>query len=100
MGYTNFDWHELTKKGTEPFTQFLRSIEGEYLREFGLYAEERSKLSKEGVVKQWQKGVIRTNCVDCLDRTNVAKMMIASRVLKMFVAPEETEENAEQQREL
>eukprot|EP00741_Cyanophora_paradoxa_P020785 tig00021312_g20064.t1 len=31
---------------------------------------------------QRQRGVFRTNCVDCLDRTNVVQTMIAHRVLR------------------
>jgi hypothetical protein len=32
-----------------------------------------------------QKGVFRTNCLDCLDRTNYVQSRIALKVLKMFV---------------
>jgi len=28
-----------------------------------------------------QKGIVRTNCVDCLDRTNAAQFVIAKTVL-------------------
>lgn len=28
-----------------------------------------------------QRGVVRTNCVDCLDRTNVVQSVIARRIL-------------------
>ncbi|RPB10626.1 hypothetical protein P167DRAFT_490585 [Morchella conica CCBAS932] len=32
-------------------------------------------------VKSWQTGVVRTNCMDCLDRTNVVQSIIARTVL-------------------
>lgn len=32
-----------------------------------------------------QAGVIRTNCIDCLDRTNVAQQMICLETLKSLV---------------
>ncbi|KAM0672635.1 Sac-like phosphoinositide polyphosphatase [Ordospora colligata] len=40
-------------------------------------------LSKQGYFdsKEAQKGIIRTNCIDCLDRTNVAQFVIGSEVL-------------------
>jgi len=28
-----------------------------------------------------QKGVVRINCLDCLDRTNVAQMKVAEQIL-------------------
>ena len=31
-----------------------------------------------------QQGIIRTNCVDCLDRTNVVQGMLAEHALKLF----------------
>ena len=34
-----------------------------------------------GVV-QFQKGVFRTNCIDCLDRTNVVQSLLATENLK------------------
>ena len=36
-------------------------------------------------VEQMQKGVIRTNCIDCLDRTNVAQQMICLHALIKLV---------------
>ena len=34
-----------------------------------------------GVVLNVQKGVFRTNCIDCLDRTNVVHSMLAKKSL-------------------
>lgn len=36
-----------------------------------------SKLRKERI----QKGLFRTNCMDCLDRTNVVQSLIAQKIL-------------------
>lgn len=38
-------------------------------------------LMKDGALLSVQDGVFRTNCIDCLDRTNVVQSMIAKRVL-------------------
>ncbi len=34
-----------------------------------------------GVVSQWQRGIVRTNCMDNLDRTNVVQSLFARRSL-------------------
>lgn len=40
------------------------------------------KFSKDGFsIDKIQKGCIRTNCVDCLDRTNVVQSVFARNVL-------------------
>lgn len=38
-------------------------------------------LSKDGTMLSVQDGVFRTNCIDCLDRTNVVQSMLAKRTL-------------------
>lgn len=37
---------------------------------------------ENGVATQTQKGIIRTNCMDCLDRTNVAESAVGQYVLQ------------------
>lgn len=37
---------------------------------------------EEGAARQTQKGIIRTNCMDCLDRTNVSQSAIGQYVLQ------------------
>ncbi|XP_046814003.1 phosphatidylinositol-3-phosphatase SAC1 isoform X1 [Vespa crabro] len=38
-------------------------------------------LTRDGLLLSVQDGVFRTNCIDCLDRTNVVQSMLAKRVL-------------------
>jgi hypothetical protein len=38
-------------------------------------------ITREGIVVSRQEGVFRTNCIDCLDRTNVVQSMLARRSL-------------------
>ncbi|XP_016845504.1 phosphatidylinositide phosphatase SAC1 [Nasonia vitripennis] len=38
-------------------------------------------LTRDGVLVSVQDGIFRTNCIDCLDRTNVVQSMLAKRVL-------------------
>ena len=45
-----------------------------------------------GSIVSLQRNIIRTNCVDCLDRTNVVQTAIARRVLSdqlksIFLSP-------------
>ena len=39
-------------------------------------------MTKDGALQSQQTGVIRTNCVDCLDRTNVVQTLLARRILE------------------
>lgn len=45
--------------------------------EFGLF-----HLRRDGALLSSQDGTFRTNCIDCLDRTNVVQCMLAKRSLK------------------
>lgn len=37
-------------------------------------------LTRDNVLVSVQDGIFRTNCIDCLDRTNVVQSMLAKRV--------------------
>ena len=39
-------------------------------------------LLKDGLVVRQQDGIFRTNCIDCLDRTNVVQSLLARRNLQ------------------
>ena len=39
-------------------------------------------MEANGAVVSVQQGVFRTNCIDCLDRTNVVQSMLARRSLQ------------------
>ena len=39
-------------------------------------------LNKDGTLQSQQTGVFRTNCIDCLDRTNVVQTLLAKRMLE------------------
>lgn len=46
---------------------------------FNIYQVKTGKLIKE------QNGIFRTNCLDCLDRTNYVQSRIAVKSTKMFL---------------
>ena len=61
-------WHRLS---------ILMERIAEEITNFGYF-----KVDNQGEMVQAQLGVFRTNCIDCLDRTNVVQSMIARRVLE------------------
>lgn len=74
--YHYFDFHkECSKMRWHRLDILLDRIENE-IREYGFF------VSLNGSILQHQSGVIRSNCIDSLDRTNVVQSMIASRVLQ------------------
>ena len=44
------------------------------------------KREADGTVTKTQKSIVRTNCMDCLDRTNVVQSMLARRFLHQQLA--------------
>ncbi|CAF1245042.1 unnamed protein product, partial [Didymodactylos carnosus] len=40
-------------------------------------------VTKDGIMQNQQSGIFRTNCVDCLDRTNVVQNLFAKRMLEI-----------------
>jgi hypothetical protein len=70
-----FDFnHECRKLRYENLSILLREIEGE-LEPIGYFA------LSNGAIKSTQKGVVRTNCLDNLDRTNVVQGLVGRQVL-------------------
>lgn len=71
-----FDFHKECKLGGwERLAQLMAQLEPYITRHQHLV------VSSSGLVTRRQQGVIRTNCVDSLDRTNVVQSMIANSVL-------------------
>ncbi len=78
MKYTYFDFHTETKGDNfHRLNDLMVKIE-DMLKKFGYYVEDMTT----GRTLQEQKGVIRVNCLDCLDRTNVTQTKIAMRLLE------------------
>lgn len=78
---TEFDFHAQTKNGN--YSQASRVLR--YLRElletfeYFLYDQRNKKIVTT------QAGVFRTNCLDCLDRTNVVQTIILGAILQLFL---------------
>lgn len=86
---TEYDFHAETKAGYEA-TSSLKPILEESADAFGYFlmedlpAEERGPTQSTATVLQ-QEGVFRTNCLDCLDRTNVVQGILSRTAIESFL---------------
>lgn len=58
-----------------------------------------STVKQDGAIVQRQKGVFRTNCMDCLDRTNVCQSCFAKHILDYQLKAEGIDMSAQQDQE-
>ncbi|XP_007943488.1 synaptojanin-2 [Orycteropus afer afer] len=74
----NFDFHQFAKGGKlEKLENLLRPQLKLHWEEFGVFTK------GENVSPRSQKGTLRMNCLDCLDRTNTVQCFIALEVLHL-----------------
>jgi len=84
LSYVWFDFHhETAQKGKWNNLSKLVSLVDETFR-----AQKFFSKNAAGAVTSWQIGVIRTNCMDNLDRTNVVQSLFARRSLVLQVGKE------------
>ena len=80
--YEQFDFHALCKgEKLDKFDLFLQKEEMEKI----FLDEKWCREATEKFPTGWQRGIIRTNCLDCLDRTNIVQMKIAEKVFFSLV---------------
>ncbi|OJJ05356.1 hypothetical protein ASPVEDRAFT_86709 [Aspergillus versicolor CBS 583.65] len=88
---TEFDFHAEARgplgygAGGEIKHELMHSLNG-----FGYFLSENVNRSGPGntsVILQ-QDGIFRTNCLDCLDRTNIVQTIISSLALELFLLQE------------
>lgn len=75
--YVHFDFHHIC--GHMHFERL--AILYEQLEDF-LIKNRYFFLNEKGEIVEQQIGVVRTNCIDCLDRTNVTQSMIGRKMLE------------------
>ncbi|KAL0350263.1 UNVERIFIED_CONTAM: Phosphoinositide phosphatase SAC6 [Sesamum radiatum] len=75
--YLHFDFHKMC--GDTEFAWL--SILYHQIQTF-VFKNSYFLLNEKGEKVEGQIGVIRTNCIDCLDRTNVTQSMIARKILE------------------
>lgn len=78
--YVNYDW-KIRKNEKECFPFSLWTIVKPYIKRTGIFTSNRIHRSDANSKIEIQRGVLRTNCIDSLDRTNEAQSFIALYVL-------------------
>lgn len=80
MEFSDFDFHHETKQLSGGFSGATKILPLLYdsLESFGWYIYD----SKQGEYITRQNGVFRTNCLDCLDRTNLIQQVISQNILE------------------
>jgi hypothetical protein len=77
LRYVHFDFHRICGHiHFERLSQLYEQIK-DYLEKHGYLL-----LNEKGDKIQEQDGTVRSNCIDCLDRTNVTQSMIGRRILE------------------
>jgi hypothetical protein len=92
---TEFDFHAETKSGFEAAIAIRHLITRsadlfqyylvEEREDGGDDDDERQRPQRRATVDIQQSGVFRTNCLDCLDRTNLIQTLISKMALDMFL---------------
>ncbi|WVQ93452.1 hypothetical protein IAU59_000526 [Kwoniella sp. CBS 9459] len=86
LDLTPYDFHAAVKTGGHEMVKFDFSMRlgkvVDSMEEFGWTAIDAST----GGVIEKQRGIFRTNCLDCLDRTNYVQDVISSLTLSRFLA--------------
>lgn len=81
IGYTHFDFHAATaSNGYSAASKILPRIQDPMI-EFGFYSWSAS--TNQDTTEQI--GIFRTNCLDCLDRTNMVQQLISREALDIFL---------------
>lgn len=78
LKYEAFDFHKQCGKDRWDRLSILINRLANDQDSFGYFC-----VNKTGTVVSTQDGIFRTNCIDCLDRTNVVQSLLAKRVLQI-----------------
>ncbi|XP_044750788.1 synaptojanin-1 [Coccinella septempunctata] len=70
-----FDYHQEVRGGNLASLQKLKAKVDQYLQDFSYY------YTNNGVIYNLQTGTVRTNCLDCLDRTNCVQTFLGLEIL-------------------
>ncbi|KAF6157805.1 hypothetical protein GIB67_038273 [Kingdonia uniflora] len=75
--YIHFDFHQICGHIQFERLSILYDQMSEFLKKNGYFL-----LNSKGEKVEEQFGVVRTNCIDCLDRTNVTQSMVGRKILE------------------
>jgi hypothetical protein len=82
LGFEWFDFHTVCRGMKFENVSLLMDLLGQVLDSHG------NAVEKDGKIVQSQSGILRTNCMDCLDRTNVVQSACGQRALEHQLAAE------------
>jgi hypothetical protein len=91
--YENINWKEKTKfedyeeatLETYKYADYVWDTTDCFVLD-GYFPDHGRICSEQEFVMKLQKGVLRSNCVDCLDRTNAYQSMVAGRILEKQIS--------------
>ncbi|KAK9038161.1 hypothetical protein V6N11_023047 [Hibiscus sabdariffa] len=78
LRYIHFDFHKICGHVHFERLAFLYDQIADFLEKNGYLL-----LNDKGEKMKEQHGIVRTNCIDCLDRTNVTQSMIGRKMLEL-----------------
>jgi hypothetical protein len=76
LNYTSWDMSRASKSDGQDVIEYLESYADDLLCKTGIFHNGVSMSTTK-----LQEGICRTNCIDCLDRTNAAQFVIGKRAL-------------------
>jgi len=82
LGFEWFDFHNVCRGMKFENVSILMESLGSKLDKFG------TTIEKDGKFQSNQSGILRTNCMDCLDRTNVVQSACGQRALEQQLKSE------------
>ena len=71
-----YDYHQEVKSGSSKNLDKLKAKVSKYMERFGFFTKKGPDVTRE------QIGTVRTNCTDCLDRTNAVQTYLGLEVLQ------------------
>lgn len=89
LGFEWFDFHAACRGMKFENVSLLLDTLGDGLERLGSTVEARGEIVRK------QKGVLRTNCMDCLDRTNVCQSSFGRHMLELQLKEEGFDLNAQ-----
>lgn len=78
IGYTSWDMSRASKQDGQGVIEFLERFAAKTVAEAGIFHNGSNFKSTK-----IQQGICRSNCIDCLDRTNAAQFVVGKRALGM-----------------
>eukprot|EP01028_Stygiella_incarcerata_P010723 TRINITY_DN5702_c0_g1_i1.p1 TRINITY_DN5702_c0_g1~~TRINITY_DN5702_c0_g1_i1.p1 ORF type:complete len:1580 (+),score=375.33 TRINITY_DN5702_c0_g1_i1:150-4742(+) len=81
ISYIPWDFRAMSKHSVSRLVNDLSEVSRKHIQRTGIFytgshAPRCSQFDSENIIQGFQSGVIRTNCIDCLDRTNIAQYCI------------------------